>query len=321
MEVLKQFTNVETVTRDFSLTYKNAISEALPQAKQIVDRFHIFKNLTDDLCNYLKRTVNDKIKLMKDDTSTDYKEVLTKRQQDKIDTANRKWETIQEAKKLYEEKNSKTYIAKKLGITRVTLNTYLSLKEPPIRDSNCILDNYIPLIKQLIIEGKKAKEIYEAIKEQGYKGKMTVLNMHIKSIKSEIKNNTSYLKRSKIKKLFFYDLEDIKNETLKNDINFYLNQNEELSKLIELEKEFKTVIFSKKPEQLDLWIEKAKLLNVLELNSFINLIESDIEAVKNAIIYDYSNGLTEGFNNKTKVIKRKMYGRCSFDLLRLKILA
>lgn len=157
MEVLKQFTNVETVTRDFSLTYKNAISEALPQAKQIVDRFHIFKNLTDDLCNYLKRTVNDKIKLMKDDTSTDYKEVLTKRQQDKIDTANRKWETIQEAKKLYEEKNSKTYIAKKLGITRVTLNTYLSLKEPPIRDSNCILDNYIPLIKQLIIEGKKAK--------------------------------------------------------------------------------------------------------------------------------------------------------------------
>ena len=47
-------------------------------------------------------------------------------------------------------------------------------------------------------------------------------------------------------------------------ITFYLNQNEELSKLIELEKEFKTVIFSKKPEQLDLWIEKAKLLNILD---------------------------------------------------------
>ena len=319
MEVLKKFTNVETVTRDFSLTYKNAISEALPQAKQIVDRFHIFKNLTDDLCNYLRRTVRDKIKLLKD-TSSDYKDILTTRQQDKIDTANRKWKVIQETKKLYEEGYTKTDIAKKLGITRVTLNIYLSLEKPPIRDSNCILDNYLSLIKQLIIEGKKTKEIYEGIKEQGYKGKMTVLNMHMKSIKNEIKNNTSYLKRSKIKKLFFYDLETIKNENLKNDITFYLNQNEELSKLIELEKEFKTVIFSKKPEQLDLWIEKAKLLNILELNSFINLIESDISAVKNAIIYDYSNGLTEGFNNKTKVIKRQMYGRCSFDLLRLKIL-
>ena len=73
-------------------------------------------------------------------------------------------------------------------------------------------------------------------------------------------------------------------------------------------------------KRLPIWIKKAKKINVKELNSFITLIESDIVAVKNAIKYDYSNGLTEGFNNKTKVIKRMMYGRCSFDLLRLKIL-
>ena len=84
---------------------------------------------------------------------------------------------------------------------------------------------------------------------------------------------------------------------------------------------FKTILFSKETEQLELWLEKARHLNIMELNSFVNLIESDIDAVKNAIIYNFSNGLTEGFNNKTKVIKRQMYGRCSFDLLRLKILA
>ena len=67
--------------------------------------------------------------------------------------------------------------------------------------------------------------------------------------------------------------------------------------------------------------KSSKKNNVKELNSFITLIESDIDAVKNAVIYEYSNGLTEGFNNKTKVIKRVMYGRCSFNLLRLKILA
>lgn len=292
----------------------------MPNAKQIVDRFHILKNLTDDLCNYLKRTVSYRIKLYKqDDYNT--KEVLTKRQQDKIDTANRKWELIKEAKQLYQDKHTKTFIAKKLGITRSTLNIYLSLDEPPVKDSNCILDNYLPLIKQCIIDGKKTKEIFEEIKESGYKGKMTVLNMHMKSIRNEVKNNISYLKRSKIKKLFFYNLEDIKNENLKQDIIFYLNQNEELKKIIDLEKEFKNILFSKKPDKLELWLEKAKQLDVIELNSFINLIESDIEAVKNAIIYNFSNGLTEGFNNKTKVIKRQMYGRCNFDLLRLKILA
>ena len=323
--MLKLFPNVETVTRDFSQTYKNAINEALPQAKQIVDRFHIFKNLTDDLCDYLKRTVKDRVKIINENNNKNNnnknKDVLTKRQQDKIDTSNRKWEIIKEVKKLYEEKESKNYIAKKLGISRMTVIKYLSLNEPPVRDTKCILDNYIPLIKKLIIEKKKTKEIFEIMKEQGYKGKMTVLSMHMKSIKNEVKNNTSYLKRSNIKKLFFYDIEDIKNEDIKNDLIFYLDQNEELKKIIELEKEFKTVIFSKKKEQLDIWLEKAKKLNVTELNSFINLIESDIDAVKNAIVYDYSNGLTEGFNNKTKVIKRQMYGRCKFDLLRLKILA
>lgn len=291
----------------------------MPNAKQIVDRFHILKNLTDDLCNYLKRTVSDRIKLYKqDDFNT--KEVLTKRQQDKIDTANRKWELIKEAKQLYQNKHTKTFIAKKLGITRVTLNIYLSLNEPPVKDNNCILDNYLPLIKQCIIDGKKTKEIFEKIKASGYKGKMTVLNMHMKSIRNEVKNNISYLKRSKVKKLFFYNLEDIKNENLKQDIIFYLNQNEELKKIIDLEKEFKNILFSKKPDKLELWLEKAKKLDVIELNSFINLIESDIDAVKNAVIYNFSNGLTEGFNNKTKVIKRQMYGRCNFDLLRLKIL-
>lgn len=37
-------------------------------------------------------------------------------------------------------------------------------------------------------------------------------------------------------------------------------------------------------------------------------------------MYDYNNGIAEGSVNKLKVIKRIMYGRCSFDLLRSKIL-
>lgn len=86
-------------------------------------------------------------------------------------------------------------------------------------------------------------------------------------------------------------------------------------------RKFKEVIFSKKTKKLYYWLKEAKKIKVKELNSFITLIESDIEAVKNAIKYNYSNGLTEGFNNKTKVIKRIMYGRCSFNLLCLKILA
>ncbi|WP_235827714.1 transposase [Acetivibrio saccincola] len=41
-----------------------------------------------------------------------------------------------------------------------------------------------------------------------------------------------------------------------------------------------------------------------------------MEAVRNAIKYEYSNGLVEGCINKLKVIKRIMYGRCSFETLK-----
>lgn len=54
--------------------------------------------------------------------------------------------------------------------------------------------------------------------------------------------------------------------------------------------------------------KKATLLNISEVNSYIKGINRDIEGVKNAIMYEYSNGLAEGIVNKIKVIKRIMYG-------------
>ena len=206
VKILKLFKKIKTITRDFSQTYKNAINEALPKAKHIVDRFHILKNFTDDLVEYLKRTISDKVKLIRGNAkdAKDAKEVLTTRQKNKIATANKKWEVIQEVKALYQAGNTKTYISKKLKISRVgTINKYLLLTEPPIKYSECILDGYMHIIKELIIQGKKTKEIYQIMKDNGYKGKMTVLNMHMKSIKNEVETNTTYLKRSKSKKLLF----------------------------------------------------------------------------------------------------------------------
>jgi len=79
-------------------------------------------------------------------------------------------------------------------------------------------------------------------------------------------------------------------------------------------------ITDKNIDALDKWMEGAKNLNIPEINSFINVIERDMEAVRNAIKYEYSNGLVEGYINKLKVIKRIMYGRCSFETLKTKIL-
>lgn len=45
----------------------------------------------------------------------------------------------------------------------------------------------------------------------------------------------------------------------------------------------------------------------------------DIDAVENAVVYDYSNGFVEGTNSRLKMIKRTMYGRCRKRLLEAKL--
>lgn len=93
-----------------------------------------------------------------------------------------------------------------------------------------------------------------------------------------------------------------------------------LNTLYSLVKEFHAAIFSKKPEKVDTWIESAKKHDISELQSFVEGILKDSTDIKNGIIFPYNNGLAEGSVNKIKVIKRIMYGRNRFELLKAKVL-
>ena len=79
-------------------------------------------------------------------------------------------------------------------------------------------------------------------------------------------------------------------------------------------REYHKIIFSQKSEDLEGRIAKASSLKIDELDTYINGLQSDIDAVKNAICYKYNNGLAEGIINKIKLTKRIMYGRNSFQL-------
>jgi transposase len=50
------------------------------------------------------------------------------------------------------------------------------------------------------------------------------------------------------------------------------------------------------------------------------LVITDIQAATAALTTPHHNGRTEGVNTKTKMIKRQMYGRAGFTLLRHRIL-
>jgi hypothetical protein len=75
-----------------------------------------------------------------------------------------------------------------------------------------------------------------------------------------------------------------------------------------------------KPAALQEWIETANADDLPALHSFIQGIEKDRAAVQSGFDLPYSNGATEGVNNKTKLLKRQTYGRADFALLRQRIL-
>jgi len=60
---------------------------------------------------------------------------------------------------------------------------------------------------------------------------------------------------------------------------------------------------------------------VAPLKNFAKKILRDYDAVNNAVVTEYSNGQIEGQVNRLKTIKRLMYGRAGFDLLRKMVLS
>ena len=65
---------------------------------------------------------------------------------------------------------------------------------------------------------------------------------------------------------------------------------------------------------------KGSKIALAGLKNFANGLLRDIKAVENAIHQPWSNGAVEGHVNRIKSIKRQMYGRASFELLRRKII-
>jgi transposase len=74
-------------------------------------------------------------------------------------------------------------------------------------------------------------------------------------------------------------------------------------------------------EALDGWLAKATMPTaVKELQSFAEGLKKDEPAVRAALQTEWSNGQVEGQVNRLKLIKRQMFGRANFDLLRKRVL-
>ncbi|MGO8948019.1 MAG: transposase [Ktedonobacterales bacterium] len=69
------------------------------------------------------------------------------------------------------------------------------------------------------------------------------------------------------------------------------------------------------------WLPQACRSTVPEVRGFARGLQRDRLAVEAAFVYAWNTGQVEGHVNRLKMLKRQMFGRASFDLLKQRVLS
>ena len=242
-----------------------------------------------------------------------------------------KQQEVDEARRLAKAGYPIEQIATMMHHTHKTIQNYLNPDYSIINGHYHVripgkLAPYEKDVIELRSKGLTYPQIHKILCEKGYTGSVASLRMFMQKEKTRIhrpeeqdKTPSEFIQRKSLCQLIYKKLENITTITAKQ-YEQALKKYPTLSGLYALVKDFYGAIFSKKPETIDSWIESAKKYDIPELQTFVEGLLKDLQAIKNGITYPYNNGLAEGSVNKIKVIKRIMYGRSSFDLLKAKVL-
>jgi len=100
-----------------------------------------------------------------------------------------------------------------------------------------------------------------------------------------------------------------------------IGKNSQTRELYELGQQFAGMLRGRQPGKLADWLKNALACGIAALAGFATGLAQDWSAVVRAFSSPWSNGQVEGQVNRLKTIKRQMYGRAGFDLLRKRVLA
>lgn len=338
-EWLRSYPNLEVVSRDGSVSYKSAIEQAGEHIQQVSDRFHLLKGLTDAAKKFISRLLAANFTLPTEASHYDGKptgDYWDKPIKDDLPTSEhnanvaKKMKVVERVRELREQGFNKGEIAGIVGINRATVAKYLKEDFNPsspyynttVRSK---IKPYAGDIKRMLSEGKTFKQISAAIRERGYNGSDSTIRMFATRERKIMKEAAASgvegekIERKWLVSLLYRPIDEI-SALSKKQLDRIIEMYPVIGQIYDAATGFKQTLFGKKESELDKWIEETELLEIDELTSFINGIKRDIAAVKNAITFDYNNGLAEGSVNKLKVVKRIMYGRNSFELLKWKLL-
>ena len=308
---LREHPGVEIVTRDGSGAYGEAVRSALPDAVQCGDRWHLWHLLGEAVAKEVAAH------------SACWAEGAPLPEGRRAETTRERWQQVHD---LRSQGAGLLDCSRRLGLALNTVKRYDRAEEPErlrraAQYRPTLVDPYRDYLRKRRAEepGVPVQQLLREIRELGYPGSSNLLVRYLNQGRADAERPHIAPRRATQILLTRPDnLTDGQRETAAR----LASACPEMKALASLISSFAAMLDPHPVNggKLLQWIADARAADLPHLHSFTRGLDLDIKAATAAVTLPHHNGRTEGVNNKTKMIKRQMFGRAGFELLRHRIL-
>jgi transposase len=329
------------VSRDRGAEYASAATTGAPQAIQVADRFHVCKNLSEAVRRLLARVLSE-LKAASQATGetevTGQEERPAPVQEWRPDPGAQVAQTIairraergaryQQAVRLHEQGCSIKEIACQLRVSERTVRHWFERGvAPDVRPRRKRQSDFDPHVLTRWQEGERSgTQLWEEIVAHGYPGSQRMVYRFLKTLKKsegkltvQIHQVVHYTSTAAV--CLFMRHPNKLNKGERKDLAALRQGHPDLETAYRLTQDFLQMLRKREGERLSSWLTQVHESELPELESFAHGVEQDQAAVQAGLTLSINNGQVEGHVTRVKLIKRMMYGKAGFALLRQRVL-
>lgn len=334
-EWLRAHPGAEIVCRDRASAYAEAVRTACPDAVQVADRFHLWKNL----CEAVEKCVAAHRSCLTELTETASPEATAMQEPEAagrglLEPAEglrviQRHERHAAVHALYDKGIQIQVIAETLGLDRKTVRRYAHAATPDDASlatgsrSYGQIHAYAFYLHRRWNEGcTDAARLHVEIVELGYRGSKRTVRRHLQEIRAGGKPAPDKPRELTVRKATWLITAhpDKINESNALKLKQLLARCPELEAVTDCVRAFAHMMTERRGNDLDKWLTGAENTGLKPLRSLARGLRQDFDAVTAGLTLEWNSGRVEGNVNRVKRIKRDGYGRAGFDLLRRQIL-
>jgi len=320
---------VEVVCRDRAGAYAEGAAAGAPDAVQVADRWHLWRNLGEAV----EKTVTRHHACLREpapeaDEPAVVADVATPptEQRRLVVRTRQRYASIQQ---LRDAGYSISRISHELDLERNTVRRFLRAKDldellAKTTSRLSVLDGFEPHLHRRWNEGcTDAVRLFAEIREAGYRGGVLTVRRYLQPFRATLTAPERPPTQLKVRDVVGWIMRDP--EKLDPDercrLRALLDRCPELNALAGHVRAFAEMIGELRGDRLDQWMQKVEADDLPPLHSFVAGLRRDHNAVVAGLTLRWSSGPVEGHVNRLKMLKRQMFGRANLDLLRRRVLA